>query len=129
MLHSSKKIGSADMFDKMNEQLQNSMKPVTDLANLNAKALEQLATQQSTLFSTLMSGGMAFAQNSAEQKDVNTLMEAQKSYAQDVQETVLKAAKESYAVISETQEKSGELLKKAMEDAQASVAQAAKAAK
>ncbi len=117
------------MFDKMNEQLQNSMKPVTDLANLNAKAFEQLATQQSTLFSTLMSGGMAFAQSSAEQKDVNTLMEAQKSYAQDVQETVLKAAKESYAVISETQEKSGELLKKAMEDAQATVAQAAKAAK
>ena len=117
------------MFDKMNEQLQNSMKPVTDLANLNAKAFEQLATQQSTLFSTLMSGVMAFAQSSAEQKDVKTLMEAQKSYAQDVQETVLKAAKESYAVISETQEKSGELLKKAMEDAQATVAQAAKAAK
>ncbi|MCG7530637.1 phasin family protein [Psychrobium sp. MM17-31] len=117
------------MLDKMNEQLQSSMKPVTDLATLNAKALEQLATQQSSLFSTLMSGGIAFAQNSAEQKDVSAMLEAQKSYAQDVQETVLKAAKESYALISETQEKSGELIKKAMEEAQASVAQAAQAAK
>lgn len=117
------------MLDKMNEQLQSSMKPVTDLATLNAKAFEQLATQQSSLFSTLMSGGIAFAQNSAEQKDVSAMLEAQKSYAQDVQETVLKAAKESYALISETQEKSGELIKKAMEEAQASVAQAAQAAK
>ncbi|MFT5708967.1 MAG: phasin family protein [Oceanospirillaceae bacterium] len=117
------------MFDKMNEQMQNSLKPLTDLANLNAKAFEQLAQQQSNLFSSLMSGGVAFAQKSAENKDVNTLAESQKTYAQEVQETVVSAAEESYAIISQTQEKSSELLKQVMEDAQANVAQAAKSAK
>lgn len=121
--------GNFNMFDKMNEQMQNSLKPVTDLANLNAKAFEQLAQQQSNLFSALMTGGVAFAQSSAENKDLTSIVEAQKTYAQEVQETVVNAAKESHAIISQTQEQSGDLLKKVMQDAQSAVEQAAKAAK
>ncbi len=117
------------MFDKVNEQIQKSLKPVTELASVNAKALEQLAQQQNELFTNLLNGGVAFAEGATEQKDANSLVEAQREYAKGLQETVVAAAKDAYAVISSAQEKSGEVLKTAIADAQANVAAAAKAAK
>jgi phasin family protein len=108
------------MFDQMNEQIQKSMKPVTELASFNAKALEQLASQQNALFSTLLNDGVSFSQGLSEQKDVNTLVEAQKAYVEGIQEKVVAAAKEAYDVISSAQEKAGEVLKTAVEEAQAS---------
>lgn len=110
------------MFDQMNEQLQKSLKPLTDLATVNAKALEQLASQQSTLFSTLLNDGVEFSKGLGEKKDVNALVEAQKTYLEGMQEKIVAATKESYDVISEAQEKAGEVLKVAAEDVQAAVA-------
>lgn len=117
------------MFDKINEQIQKSLKPVTDLATVNAKALEQLAQQQNALFSSLLKDGVAFAEGASDQKDVKSLIEAQKNYAEGVQQKVVAAAKDAYEVISSAQEKAGEVLKTAVEDAQSTVADAAKAAK
>lgn len=110
------------MFDQMNEQLQKSLKPLTDLAAVNAKALEQLASQQSNLFSTLLNDGVEFTQGLSEKKDVNAVVEAKKTYLEGMQEKIVAATKESYDVISEAQEKAGEVLKVAAEDAQSAVA-------
>lgn len=112
------------MFDQINEQIQKSLKPVTDLASLNAKILEQIATQQNALFTSLLNDGVSFSEGLSEKKDVNTLVEAQKAYAEGVQEKVVAAAKEAYDVISSAQEQAGEVLKTAVEEAQASVAAA-----
>ena len=81
------------MFDKINEQIQKSLKPVTELASVNAKALEQWAQQQNTLFTSLLNAGVAFAEGVSEKKDVNSLVEAQKAYVEGVQEKVVAAAK------------------------------------
>ena len=105
------------MFDKINQQMQHSLKPVTDLANLNAQAFEQLAQQQSRLFSTLMSTGVAFAQSAVEFKDLNSMAQAQKSYTDQVQESVANTAKQSHAIISQTEEHCGDLLNRVMKGA------------
>ncbi|BFM17856.1 hypothetical protein R50073_40390 [Maricurvus nonylphenolicus] len=105
------------MFDQITEQFQKSMKPMSELAAINVKATEQLMQQQTSLFTGMMNDGMTFAQGLSGQKDVAAVMEAQKSYAEGVQEKVVSAAKDAYAVITETQEKASEVLKGAFAEA------------
>ncbi len=99
------------MIDKMNDQLKESMKPVTELAALNMSTLQELAEKQNALFSTLLSGGVKFAETSSQQKDIASLAEAQKEYLTSLQETVTNAAKETYTLVSGAQAKAGEMLK------------------
>jgi phasin family protein len=99
------------MFDQFTEQFQNSFAPVNELVNVNVKAAEQLAQQQAALFTGMLNEGVAHAQNLATQKDVAAVVEAQKTYAENVQEKVVAAAKDAYSVVTDAQEKAGELLK------------------
>lgn len=104
------------MIDQLNEQLQASMQPVADLATLNMKALQDLATQQNALFTTLLNDGVEFVQNASSQKDVMGLMDMQKSYVEDLQSKVTSAAQDAYAVISETQKNAGVIMKGVSEE-------------
>lgn len=99
------------MFDQFTEQFQNSFAPVNELVNVNVKAAEQLAQQQAALFTGMLNEGVAHAQSLANQKDVAAVVEAQKAYAENVQEKVVAAAKDAYGVVTNAQEKTGELLK------------------
>ncbi len=122
------------MFDKVAEQFQNSCQPLADLIAVNTNALEQLAQQQTTLVTGVLNDGVAFAEGLSAQKDVTSFVEAQKAYAEGVQEKVTAAAKDAYSVLTETQEKAGEVLKCAFEQAKevatpAAAPKAAKAAK
>ncbi|MCV6624827.1 MAG: phasin family protein [Cellvibrionaceae bacterium] len=110
------------MFEQVNEQIQKSLKPMSELASVNAKALEQLASQQNALFTGLLNDGVNFSQSLTEKQDVNAMVEAQKAYLEGVQEKIVAAAKETYDVISDAQEKAGEVLKVAAEEVQANVA-------
>ena len=130
------------MFDKIAEQIQNSFKadqfqnsfkPVSELFAVNVKAMEQLAQQQTALFTGVLNDGVAYAEGLSAQKDIAGIVEAQKAYVEGVQEKVVAAAKDTYAVLTETQEKAGEVLKgafvQAKEAATAAAPKAAKAAK
>lgn len=99
------------MLDQINEQLKDSMKPVTELATLNMTTLQTLAEKQNALFTSLLSGGVAFAETASQQKDVTSLVEAQKEYLSSLQETVTTAAKETYSLVSGAQAQAGEMLK------------------
>lgn len=120
---------SLTMIDQMNEQLQKAMQPVTELATANAKALEQLASQQQALFSNLINASVSFSSSVADNKDVNSLVAAQKAYADGVQEQVVSAAKDAYEVITAAQAKAGEVMQTAMQESQAAVVEATKSAK
>lgn len=115
------------MLDKINEQLKESMKPVTELATLNMSTLQALAEKQNALFSTLMSSGVAFAETAGQQKDVASLAEAQKAYLEGLQQTVTEAAKETYTLVSGAQTKAGEMIKGLSEEMTAKMTEAAKA--
>lgn len=99
------------MLEQINEQVKNSMKPVTELATLNMETLKTLSEKQNSLFTTLFNGSVSFAKSASEQKDIASLAEAQKAYLTDLQDIVTTSAKESYTLVSEAQLKAGEMLK------------------
>jgi hypothetical protein len=115
------------MLDQMNEQLKETMKPVTELATLNMSTLQALAEKQNALFSTLLSGGVSFAESASQQKDVTSLAEAQKAYLEGLQQTVTEAAKETYALVSGAQTQATEMMKGMSEEMTAKMSAAAKA--
>ena len=107
------------MFDKINEQLEASMKPLTDLAALNMSTLQGLAEKQSALFTTLLNSSVSFTEEASKQKDVQSLAEAQKAYLEALQATVTESAKESYTLVTGAQQEAGTLLKSVSEEAAA----------
>ncbi|MFQ3218601.1 MAG: phasin family protein [Paraglaciecola sp.] len=115
------------MLDQINEQLKESMKPVSELATLNMSTLQALAEKQNALFTTLLSSGVAFAETVSQQKDVTSLAEAQKTYLEGLQQTVTESAKETYTLVSGAQAKAGEMFKGISEEMTAKMAAAAKA--
>lgn len=99
------------MFDKMNEQFKETLKPITELATLNMTTLQTLAEKQNTLFTTLLSSGVSFVETASQQKDAVSIAEAQKSYFESLQATVNESAKETYTLVTGAQQKAGVVLK------------------
>lgn len=114
------------MYDQITEQLQKSLKPVTDLTNINVKTLETLAEKQQDLFKTLLDTSTAYTQNAASNSDVGAAIEAQKAYAQTLQDTIISAAQDAYGVIASAQEESSKILQNVVTEVQAQAAAATK---
>jgi phasin family protein len=116
------------MLDSITKQFQDSFKPVSDIAAINAKALETLTQKQTALFSDMMSASVSYTEGFSSYKDLSDVAESQKAYVEEVQAKLTEAAKETYAVITETQEQAGEIMKGAFSQAQEAVKAAPKAA-
>ncbi|MEM0909747.1 MAG: phasin family protein [Pseudomonadota bacterium] len=104
------------MFEQLNEQLKESMKPFSELATLNMTTMQEVAEKQNALYTKLLNDGVSFAETAGQQKDVMSLAEAQKAYFEGLQETITETAKETYTVVSEAQQKAGEMLKTMSEE-------------
>lgn len=104
------------MFEKMVEQAQSAVKPMSDVFALNTEVMEKLAEKQASFFSDLMNDGVTYAKDLAEQKDVAGFYDLQKGYFESLQTKFVSTAKDSYTLISEAQEKAGEMLKDAFGD-------------
>ncbi|MEG3765838.1 phasin family protein [Alteromonas sp. 14N.309.X.WAT.G.H12] len=115
------------MFEQMNEQMKTAMKPVTDLATLNMSTMQDLAEKQNALYKSLLSEGMSYFEKASQQKDLMSLAETNKAYVESMQETMADVAKSSYAVITEAQQKAGEMLKGLSDEMTAKFQEAAKA--
>ncbi len=102
------------MFEKFVEQTQNAFKPMSEIMALNVKAMEQLVDKQSTLVTGVMNDGVTYAKDVVAQKDVAGIYQAQKNYVEGVQEKMVSATKDVYSVMTEAQEKVGDLMKGAM---------------
>ena len=114
------------MFEQMNEQFKESLKPVTELATLNMTTLQELAEKQNALFTTLLTNGVYFAETAGQQKDVMRLAEAQKAYLESLQETITESAKETYTLVSGAHQKAGAMLKDISEEVSSKMTAAAK---
>ncbi|USE37971.1 phasin family protein [Endozoicomonas sp. SCSIO W0465] len=110
------------MFEQITEQYQKSMKPMSELADINAKVCEQLLQKQTGLITRMIKGYVNYAQSAGHPDDVSGVMEAQKAYVESLQDNIVTTAKDTYAVITEAQEKVGELMKDAFTEAKESVA-------
>tara|TARA_B100002049_G_scaffold228648_1_gene203367 strand:- start:271 stop:618 length:348 start_codon:yes stop_codon:yes gene_type:complete len=114
------------MFEQMNEQFKNAMKPMTDLASLNINTMQELAEKQNALYSSLLSENMAYFEKLTQQKDVMTAAETQRAYIESVQEKVADTMKSSYTLVSEAQQKAGEMFKGMSDEMSQKFTQAAK---
>lgn len=118
------------MFDQLTKQFQKTMQPMSELVAINARACEQLLQQQTGLLTGVMNEGANYAQSMGYQQDLASMMDAQKSYAENLQEKLVTAAKDSYAVMAQTQGEIGGVLNGAFSEAKEAAAEAtAKATK
>ncbi|MBU3020761.1 phasin family protein [Aestuariibacter sp. A3R04] len=115
------------MFEQMNEQIKTAMKPMSDLASLNMSTMQELAEKQNSLYKSLLSEGMSYFEKASQQKDLMSLADANKAYAESVQEKVSDVAKSSYEVLTEAQQKAGEMFKSISDEMTAKFQDAAKA--
>lgn len=99
------------MFEQMNEQFKNAMKPMSELATLNMSTMQELAEKNNALYSSLLTEGMSYFEKATQQKDMMSLAETQKSYMETLQTSMSDAAKSNYAILNSAQQKAGELMK------------------
>lgn len=99
------------MFEKMVEQAQQAFKPMSDVFALNTEVMEKLAEKQASFFSDVMNDGLSYAKDLADQKDLAGFYELQKSYAEGFQSKMMSTAKDSYGLLTDAQEKTGDMLK------------------
>ncbi len=117
------------MFTQITEQFEKSIKPVNALVANNAKVLEQLAQQQTKLFTEVLNDSVAYTETLAAQKDVTAAFEVQKSFIEGVQVKLVNATKEAQNLFTDAQEKSSVALKAFFAEGQKVTAAATKAAK
>jgi len=106
------------MLKQYSDNMQKSMK---DLLSINAGALEQFSQQQTELFTGLISDSMSYAASLSKQNEYKGWLHASQAYTESVRTRMLKTAKESYATLSSTKDKTTELLTSGMAKEKASV--------
>lgn len=113
------------MFNQMTEQFEKTMKPVNALFAANAKVLEQLAQQQTKLFTDVLNDSVAYSETLGVQKDMAGAFEVQKSFIEGVQVKMINASKEAQVLLTEAQEKAGASIKEFWAQEQKTAAAAA----
>lgn len=117
------------MFEQISAKLQKSFKPAAELAAVNVKAMEQLAKSQADLLNVVINSNVEFIKELSTKKDIAGVLEIQKAYSDDLQEKLTAAAKQSFALLTDTQEQANSLMKGALTDAKDTTFAAANKAK
>ena len=99
------------MLNQFTEQFTSVMKPLNTLADINAKAAEQLVNQQASFMTSLLHDSVALTKVLATKNDMASAVESQKVYVETVQEKVSKSVTEAYAVVTKTGEEVSALWK------------------
>lgn len=105
------------MYSQFTETFQNSMKPMTELMEINIKTLEALAEQQTSFFTSALSDSLAYTQDITSQSDLASILKVQKEYSEDFQDKFMSASKELYSTMVEAQDKVSAVMKTAFTEA------------
>lgn len=100
------------MYEKIFEQAQSSMKPLTELMTLNAQIMQEAAEKQTAFFKDIVSDSMIFAKELSSQKDYSGVYQTQKAYMESLQEKWIAASSEAYETFTSSQEKVGDLFRR-----------------
>jgi hypothetical protein len=93
------------MYEKFFEQAESVMKPLDRIFAINMQTLDDWREKQTAFFNDLMEKGINYSRDLPEQRDFQSLLNWQQSYWESVQEKFSENAKESFALLSEAQEK------------------------
>lgn len=103
------------MFDTA--KLEEAMKPVTEMVELNKKTLEKLAENQTSLVKEMFDQSVAQAKELSATTDLSSAMASQKAYLEGVQKQLVDAAQETQTVLLSARDEAAEKVKTAMESA------------
>jgi hypothetical protein len=92
------------------QQSEQFFKPMTDMMALNARTFEALAEKQTGLMSEMWNDGVNYARGLSEKRDVESFYSSQKEFWDKVNQKVSSTAKDSYALLTEAQEKMSGLM-------------------
>ena len=95
-------------------QVENAMKPLNSLVELNTKTVEQLISQQTALITSILNDSVAQTKALSSQTDFTAAVESQKSFNETLQTKVSASAKEAFDVVSKTSEEVTSLVKDAV---------------
>lgn len=99
------------MYERMSEQAQSALKPISDLMNLNSKIIQEAAEKQKDFFTDIMNDSITYAKDLSSQKDFSGVYQVQKSYFEGVQEKFLNASTDAYEFFTKAQERTGDVVK------------------
>lgn len=105
------------MYSQFTESFQNSMKPMTELMEINIKTLETLAEKQTSFFTSALSDGLAYTQDITSQSDLASILKVQKEYSEDFQDKLMSASKELYSTMVDAQDQVSAVMKTAFTEA------------
>ena len=103
------------MFDTA--KMEEAMKPVTDMIELNKKTLETLTEKQTALVKSLFDGSVAQAKELTATTDLSSAMASQKTYLEGVQKQLVEAAQDTQVVLVGARDEAAEAVKTAVESA------------
>ena len=103
------------MFDTA--KMEEAMKPVTDMIEMNKKTLETLTEKQTALVKSLFDGSVAQAKELSSTTDLSSAMASQKTYLEGVQKQLVEAAQDTQAVLIGARDEAAEAVKTAVESA------------
>ena len=96
------------------QQSEQFFKPMTDLMALNAKTFEALTEKQTGLMSDVWNDGVNYARHLSDKQDVESFYTSQKEFWEGMSQKFSNTAKDSYALLSEAQERMTELMQDSM---------------
>lgn len=98
------------MNERLFQQAEQIFKPMTDMMALNAKTFEALAEKQTALMSDMWNDGLSYARNLSDKQDVESFYTSQKDYWETVNQKFNSTAQDAYKLLTEAQERMGELM-------------------
>ncbi|MDH3451858.1 MAG: phasin family protein [Gammaproteobacteria bacterium] len=106
------------MNEKLIKEFKDSLNSVAALMEVNSVATEKLFKQQAELANDLMKANVAHAVALVDCKDVKAVVEATKSWGQEVNDKVVATSKSSLAVMEDVRGSAGELVQGMVKQAQ-----------
>lgn len=103
------------MYDNMLKEMQDKLKPVTDLVELNRKAAEKIFALQSELFTESVNAGLAQVKALSEVKEPKEAFELQMSFLKQQEAKWSNTAEQEIAALNEVREELTALMEQSLE--------------
>jgi len=104
-------IKEKPMYNKMTENLSSLMQPLNDLVSINVKMAEKLINTQASFLTSTLNEGAEHTKALAGEKDLQKVLEKQKTYSKDLQEKASAAVKDVLQVATDSSKEVAEIVK------------------
>ncbi|BBB29752.1 phasin family protein [Neptunomonas japonica] len=104
------------MYEDMMKDVQNKMKPVTDMAEINKSTAEKLISLQTAYVTDLFNAGVAQMKALSETKEPKAAIELQVKYFKDLEAKLTNVAEQEIATLTAAKEQLTEIVEKGVSD-------------